>query len=110
MSKLSNRPTGIGRWAILGYGAGLALLAFGAVVYFLPRPVPEGEVRRLCEREVRRQTSTIGTRVVEDFRQSGLAATFSLVPLPVGSGASTAVTCSVDGTAGRPEVTLQMQE
>ncbi|WP_019586085.1 hypothetical protein [Deinococcus apachensis] len=97
------------RWrTVLVVLAAVLLVGVGGFAAFGPRPVSPGDVRRLCEREVRRQTLTIGNRVVEEYTQTGLTARFTLRTLGDTGTAPVPVTCAVGGNARKPEVALQM--
>lgn len=99
-----------GGWRNVLVALAVVLLAgLGLFAAFGPRPVPPGDVRTLCEREVRRQTLTIGNRVVEGYTQTGLEARFTLRTLGDAGAAPIPVSCTVGGNGRKPTVALEMR-
>jgi hypothetical protein len=101
----TKKPSAVAnRRAIWGYGAGLALAALAAGVYFTPRPIPESDVVMWCEREARKQSSNKLDFSVADFAQQGYSATFKINSLD--GATSVAARCTVAGTAQDPQIAV----
>ncbi|GBF08061.1 hypothetical protein DAERI_220004 [Deinococcus aerius] len=97
-------------WRTVLVALAAALLAgVGLYAALGPRPVSPEDVRMLCEREVRRQTLTIGNRVVEGYTQTGLEASFTLRTLGDAGAAPIPVSCTVGGNGRKPTVALEMR-